>query len=89
MMKFGALNWFDFFIKKLKKALDCINHVIYTCDMFVWLNDAYQADTKFGKAEFQGRIQECIRGGFPNYQWAKNCMIFLDFADLRHLQRMK
>ncbi len=31
MMYFGALNGFDSFIKKLKKALLCINHVIYTC----------------------------------------------------------
>ncbi len=31
MMNFGALNWFGFFMKKLKKALDCITHVIYTC----------------------------------------------------------
>ncbi len=30
-MNFSELNWFDFSIKKLKKALDCINHVIYTC----------------------------------------------------------
>ncbi len=29
-MNFGALNKFDFFIKKLKKALDCINRTIYT-----------------------------------------------------------
>ncbi len=35
MMKFGDLNWFDSFIKNLKKALDCINHVIYTCDVFI------------------------------------------------------
>ncbi len=27
----GALNLFDYFINKLNKALDCINHVIYTC----------------------------------------------------------
>ncbi len=32
MMNFGALKWFRSFIKKLKKALDCINHMIYTCD---------------------------------------------------------
>ncbi len=31
MIKFGALNLFDSFIKKLKKTFDCINHVIYTC----------------------------------------------------------
>ncbi len=30
MMNFSALNWFDSFIKKLKKALNCIIHVIYT-----------------------------------------------------------
>ncbi len=30
MVHLGAMNWFDSFIKKLKKALDCINHVIYT-----------------------------------------------------------
>ncbi len=33
MMNFGALNRFDPFIKKLKKALNCINHVTYTCEM--------------------------------------------------------
>ncbi len=33
MVNLGALNWFDSFIKKLKKALDCINHVIYTPDI--------------------------------------------------------
>ncbi len=27
MMNFDALNWFESFIKKLKKALDVINHV--------------------------------------------------------------
>ncbi len=32
MVNLGALNWFDSFIKMLKKALDCINHVIYTPD---------------------------------------------------------
>ncbi len=32
MMNLSSLNWFDSFIKKLKKALDCINHVIYTPD---------------------------------------------------------
>ncbi len=32
MANLGALNWFESFIKKLKKALDCINHVIYTPD---------------------------------------------------------
>ncbi len=32
MMKFGALNWFNSLIKKLKKALNCITHVIYTYD---------------------------------------------------------
>ncbi len=31
MMNFGALNLFDSRIKKLKNALVCINHVIYTC----------------------------------------------------------
>ncbi len=30
MIRFGVLA-FDPFIKKLKKALDYINHVIYTC----------------------------------------------------------
>ncbi len=30
MMNFGALNLFDSCIKKFKKTLDCINHVIYT-----------------------------------------------------------
>ncbi len=30
MVNLGALNWFDSFIKNLKKALDCINYVIYT-----------------------------------------------------------
>ncbi len=30
MMNFGAINWFDSFIEKLKKVLYCINHVIYT-----------------------------------------------------------
>ncbi len=30
MVNLGALNLFDSFIKKLKKALDCVNHVIYT-----------------------------------------------------------
>ncbi len=30
MVNLGALNWFDSFIKTLKKALDSINHVIYT-----------------------------------------------------------
>ncbi len=33
MMNFGTLNWFDSFIKKLKKALDCIPDVIYTYDI--------------------------------------------------------
>ncbi len=33
MVNLGALNWFDSFIKKLKKALDCINYVIYTPDV--------------------------------------------------------
>ncbi len=32
MINFGAFNWFDSFIKRLKKTLVCINHVIYTCD---------------------------------------------------------
>ncbi len=32
MINFGALKWFDSFTKKLKKALDYINQVIYTCD---------------------------------------------------------
>ncbi len=32
MMNFVALNWFDSFIKKMKKALDFINHTIYTCE---------------------------------------------------------
>ncbi len=31
-MNFVALNCFDSFIKKLKKTLDCINHVICNCD---------------------------------------------------------
>ncbi len=31
-MNFGALNLFDSFIKKLQKALDYINHVMYTYD---------------------------------------------------------
>ncbi len=31
MMNFGALNWFNSFIKKLKKPLHCINYMIYTC----------------------------------------------------------
>ncbi len=31
MINFGALNWFGYFIKKLKKTLDCIHHMIYTC----------------------------------------------------------
>ncbi len=31
MMNFGALNWFDSSIKKLKKVLDYTNHVSYTC----------------------------------------------------------
>lgn len=31
MMNCGALQWFGSFIKKWKKALDCVNHVIYTC----------------------------------------------------------
>ncbi len=30
MVNLGALNWFDSFIKKLKKVLDCINDMIYT-----------------------------------------------------------
>ncbi len=36
MVNFGTLNWFDSFIKKLKKALDCINHVIYTPGIAAW-----------------------------------------------------
>ncbi len=32
MVNLSDLNWFDSFIKKEKKALDCINHVIYTCE---------------------------------------------------------
>ncbi len=32
MVNLGTLNWFDSFTKKLKKAFDCINHVIYTPD---------------------------------------------------------
>ncbi len=31
LIKFDAFNCFDSFIKKLQKALDCINHVTYTC----------------------------------------------------------
>ncbi len=32
MMNFCALKLFGSFIRKLKKAMDCINHVIYTCE---------------------------------------------------------
>ncbi len=35
MINFGALNWFDSFINKLKKALDYMNHMIYTYAMAV------------------------------------------------------
>ncbi len=30
MMNFSALNWFDSFIRKLKKALDSIIQMMYT-----------------------------------------------------------
>ncbi len=46
MMNVGALNWFDsFIITKLKKALDCINHMIYTCDRApkMWPNICWQS----------------------------------------------
>ncbi len=33
MMNFGDSKWFGAFIKKLQKILNCINHVIYTCDI--------------------------------------------------------
>ncbi len=39
-MDFGALKWFGSFVEKLKKALDCINHVIYTCDLIMPLGVA-------------------------------------------------
>ncbi len=32
MMNFGILKWFNSSIKKLEKALNSINHVIYTCE---------------------------------------------------------
>ncbi len=33
MVNLGALNWFNSFIENLKKALDCINHVVYTPEL--------------------------------------------------------
>ncbi len=44
MMNFDVLNCFDSIIKKLKKALDCINPVIYTCDPCPTLLSQYMYD---------------------------------------------
>ncbi len=37
MVNLGALNRFDSFIKKLTKALNYINHVIYTPEVSIML----------------------------------------------------
>ncbi len=44
MMNFDALNWFDSIIEKLKKVLDCIIPVIYTCDPCPTLLSQYRYD---------------------------------------------
>ncbi len=65
MMNFGALNWFDSFIKKLKKGLDCMNHMIYTYVIAIRIKTRCCRMKNVSRflIPFQGNSHNFLRGG--------------------------